>query len=79
MFYNQFEKLGNTEKFITQKGEKWYIDTVLINKLILKNNGILEENIEDCGICSVCNKDKIHSFRAEGANYGLATALIMLK
>ena len=78
MFYNQFEKLGNTEKFITQKEEKWYIDTVLINKIILKNIGILEENIEDCGICSVCNKDKVHSFRAEGANYGLATALIAL-
>ena len=78
MFYNQFEKLGNTEKFIAQKSEKWYIDTVLINKLILKNNGILEENIEDCGICSVCNKDKVHSFRAEGVDYGLATALITL-
>ena len=79
MFYNQFEKLGCTEEFIKVKGEKWHIDTVLINKIILKNVGILEENIEDCGICSVCNKDKVHSYRAEGANYGLATALIMLK
>lgn len=79
MFFNQFKKLGDTEKFIEQKGEKWYIDTVLINKIILKNIGILEENIEDCGICSVCNKQKVHSFRAEGANYGLATALIALK
>lgn len=79
LFYKQFGKLENTDKFITKKGEKWYIDTVLINKIILKNIGILEENIEDCGICSVCNKDKVHSYRAEGANYGLATALIMLK
>ena len=78
MFYNQFKKLGNTEKFITQKGKKWYIDTVLINKIILGNSGILEENIEDCGICSVCNKDKVHSFRVEGVNYALATALITL-
>ena len=53
MFYNQFEKLGCTEEFIKVKGEKWYIDTVLINKIILKNVGILEENIEDCGICSI--------------------------
>ena len=79
MFYNQFKKLECTEKFIEPKGEKWHIDTVLINKIILKNAGILEENIEDCGICSVCNKDKVHSYRAEGPNYGLATALIMLK
>lgn len=79
MFYNQFKKLGNTEDFIIEKNEKWYIDTVLINKIILKQAGILEENIEDCGICSVCNKDKIHSYRAEGEGYGLATAIISLR
>lgn len=79
MFYNQFKKLENTERFILKKGKKWNIDTVLINKIILENAGILEENIEDGGICSVCNKDKVHSFRAEGVNYGLATALIMIK
>lgn len=79
MFHEQFKELENVEKFIEKKGEKWYIDTVLINKIILKNIGILDENIEDCGICSVCNKDKVHSYRAEGVNYGLATALIALK
>ena len=41
-------------------------------------NITMEENIEDSGICSVCNKEKIHSFRAEGENYGLATAIISL-
>ena len=76
MFYDKFEKLGNTDRFIEKRDEKWYVDTILINKLILKNIGILEENIEDSGICSVCNKEKIHSFRAEGENYGLATAII---
>jgi len=79
MFYERFKKLGDTDRFISQKGEKWYIDTVLINKIILNNAGILMENIEDSGLCSVCNKDKIHSFRAEGEAYGLETALISLK
>ncbi len=78
-FYQQFKKLGNTEAFITQKNNKWYIDTVFINKSILKQAGVLEENIEDCGICSVCHKDQIHSFRAEGEGYGLATAIISLR
>ena len=78
MFYNKFEKLGNTERFIEKRDEKWYVDTILINKLILKNIGILEENIEDSGICSVCNKEQIQSFRAEGESYGLATAIISL-
>ena len=71
--------IGNVEEFIEKKGEKWYIDTVKINKIILKNAGILEENIEDCNICSVCNKKYIHSYRAEGKKYGLSTAIIMLK
>ena len=78
MFYNKFKKIGNTKQFIEEKNGKWYIDTVFINKEILKQAGILEENIEDCGICSVCNKELIHSFRAEGEGYGLATALITL-
>ena len=79
LFLNQFNKLGNVDRFIEKKGEKWHIDTVLINKIILEQAGILEENIEDCGICSVCNKNIVHSYRAEGANYGLATALITLR
>ena len=79
MFYNQFEKLGDVDRFIEKIGEKWYIDTVLINKIILENIGIKRETIEDSNICSVCNKEKVHSYRAEGINYGLATAIIMLK
>lgn len=59
--------------------EKWNIDTVLINKIILMKVGLKEENIIDSGICSVCNKDLIHSFRVEKQGYGLNTALIELK
>ena len=78
MFYEQFKKLGNISDFIIQTEGKWYIDTVFINKYLLKQVGILEENIEDSQICSVCNKEIVHSFRAEGENYGLATAVIGL-
>ena len=79
MFYDEFKNLDKIDEIIKKDGDKWYIDTVLINKIILKDTGILEENIEDSGICSVCSKEKIHSFRAEGPNYGLATAIITLK
>lgn len=79
MFLNQFEKLGNVDEFIVKKEDSWFIDTVLINKINLKQAGILEENIEDSKLCSVCNKDILHSFRAEGEGYGLATAIISLK
>lgn len=59
--------------------EKWNIDTVLINKIMLENAGLREENIIDSGICSVCNSSLIHSYRVEKEGYGLATALISLK
>ena len=78
MFENEFKDLKQTQEIIEQKNDKWNIDTILINRVILKEAGLLEENIIDSGICSVCNKDIIHSFRAEGASYGLSTAIISL-
>ena len=57
---------------------KYMIDTVLINKILLQYVGLKEQNIVDCGICSVCNQDKVHSARAEGNNFGRATAIISL-
>lgn len=59
--------------------EKWNIDTVLINKIMLEELGLKQENIIDSGICSVCNSDLIHSYRVEKQRYGLGTALISLK
>ena len=67
------------DDIIEKRENKWHIDTILINKIILKRAGLLEENIIDSGICSVCNKDLIHSFRAEGPGYELNTAIISLK
>lgn len=81
MFYNEFKDLEQINEIIekSEKENKWNIDTVLINRVILKDQGLKDENIIDCGICSVCNSDIIHSFRVEKEGYGLATALIELK
>jgi len=77
IFCNEFTDIdGYIECFIPN--EKWKIDTILINKKILLKEGLLEENILDSGICSVCNREYIHSYRNEGRNYGLSTALIEL-
>lgn len=57
--------------------QKYNIDTVLINKIILKEEGIKEKNIYDSGICSVCKSEKVHSRRVEGENFGVGTAIIM--
>lgn len=81
LFYNEFKSLEGIDNIIeeTIKGLKWHIDTVLINKIILEQEGLEPKNIIDCGICSVCNQDLIHSFRVEKQGYGLETALIELR
>ena len=81
LYLEEFNDLTEIESLIvpvTGK-DKWTIDTVEINKIILKQAGLKEENIIDCGLCSVCNSDKIHSFRVEKEGYGLGTAIIELK
>lgn len=71
---NEFIKIG--KKF--ENKQKYYIDTVLINKILLEDLGLKKENIIDSNICSVCNQDIISSARAEGENFTRAIALIML-
>ena len=79
LFENEFKDI-NTDDIIeeTKKDEKWNIDTVEINKIILQREGLKEENIIDSNLCSVCNKDIIHSFRVEKEEYGVESAIIKL-
>ena len=90
IFLNEFKNLeGNKfmndivsiEKIIEKNPQKnkWNIDTVLINKILMKEEGLKPENIIDSGICSMCNSDIIHSYRVEKENYKTEAALIELK
>ena len=80
LFYNKFKDLGNIEEIISYNKEKnkYYIDTAKINKQILLKCGLKEENIIDSNICTVCNSDICHSFRAEKEFSGRAVAIIKL-
>ena len=78
-----FSFTSKTDEFIF-KGDikngmqKYFIDNVFINKLLLTELGIKKNNIIDSEICSVCSQDKINSFRAEGKDFKLATQIISL-
>ena len=80
---NIYSFTGRTDEFI-EKGffkdgiQRYFIDTVLINKILLKQLGIKDENIIDSEICSVCNSTKISSYRVEGKDFKLATSIISL-
>ena len=81
MFEKEFKTLYNINEIIVEKIQnlKWNIDTVEINKIILQQAGLKPQNIIDSKICSVCNKDLIHSYRVEKEGYGVETAVIGLK
>ena len=81
IFYKKFKFMKNIENIIkyNEKTKSYFIDTVEINKNLLLEEGILEENIVDSQICSYCNSDIIHSYRKDGKKEGRNTALICLK
>lgn len=80
LFENTFKYEGIIEKGRTDgEKQKYNIDTTKINKQMLKDCGLKEENIVDCGLCTVCNNDKFHSYRADKPNYGLNVGIIALK
>ena len=81
IFYNTFKYMKNIDKIIefNKNTNSYFIDTVEINKELLKEEGILEENIVDSGICTYCNSNIIHSYRKEGKEAGRNTALICIK
>lgn len=80
-FEKEFQDIEMNNEIIeeTVSHQKWNIDTVKINQIMLEKEGLKPENIIDSKICSVCHSDLIHSYRVEKEGYGLNTALIELK
>jgi len=59
--------------------QKYHIDNIFINKILLEEEGVLSENIFDSELCTVCHRDKMHSRRADGEHFGIATTIAMMK
>lgn len=83
-FYEKFNYLDNIDDIITNVNldsnkQKYNIDTVLINTTTLLQMGLKQENIIDCGLCTVCNSDKFHSYRVDKELSGRNTGIICLK
>lgn len=83
-FKKEFEYTKKIDEII-EKGkvinnaQKYYIDTTLINILMLEEMGLKTENIIDSGICTVCNSDKFHSYRVDKENSGRNAAIIAMQ
>lgn len=64
---------------IKEGKQKYFIDTISINKQVMINLGLREDNIISADMCSKCNHELIHSHRSDGVNSGRNIALICLK
>lgn len=71
----EFIRLGE----VKEGKQKYYIDTVGINKKELLRMGLLEENIYLSNICTKCNSDTYHSYRGQGIDSGRNVTLVCMK
>ena len=78
-FINIFGDKYSTMGDIVDGKQKYYIDTLSINKDILLDLGVDENNIYISDICTKCNKDTYHSYRGIGIDTGRGLALICMK
>lgn len=78
--YDQFiEKQEEYKKFFNDYKDRYLMDLKGLNKEILMNSGILEENIEISELCTKCNQDVFFSHRAHGNDRGVMAAYISKK
>ena len=76
LFKHRFE---NYPSIIRENGNKWHIDTVLLNKYLATDLGVREDNIYDSELCTVCNADTINSYRAHKEKFGQNAGIIGMK
>lgn len=79
IFEKSFSELPIWHDCIQEKGEKYWIDTAKINKAVLKQMGIPEENIIESHICTKCHANELHSYRAEKEESGRSIMLTRLQ
>ena len=68
---------GEAEPFITQKGEKFYLDLKQINALSLRRVGV--EQIELSDVCTVCQSHRFWSHRVTRGQRGAQGAIIVCR
>ena len=82
-FYNlsntENEKYETDNFIFLKENNKFMIDLLEANKQIVKNAGILEENIVKSDLCTMCNSDLLWSHRATKGHRGTMCAFMCIK
>ena len=80
--FNQFTDIPNInveDIYCVGENGKYYLDLNNTNKLILKSEGIKEENIFISDLCTRCNHDLLISHRKTGGIRGVMVAMMCIK
>ena len=64
--------------YYRKENSKYQLDLKELNKHILLNFGIKEDNIDICELCTVCEENLFYSYRREGQKAGRNAAFITL-
>lgn len=71
------EFLEYFKRGVYKQNGKLYFDNIELNCLQLKETGVLDSNIFDCGFCTHCQNDEFFSYRKEKESCGRQMALIV--
>lgn len=67
------------EKSVVKYGERYHVDMQAAIRMQFAQEGIPEENIDDCGICTCCNSELLFSHRKTNGKRGNMGAFLELK
>lgn len=82
IFEDTFKYLNRNCDIIKKSEEnnkKYFIDTTLINRLVLEDIGVISKNIFESEICTACNSEYMHSYRVNKEKAGRNVAVLGMK
>jgi len=77
--YIDFKNKFSFDDAIFEKEGKFFLNLALINKLMLIEAGVKEENIAISDLCTCCEKKDLYSHRGLGPKRGLISSVISIK
>lgn len=78
-FQAAFEEKYWKDLFYQKENKKYQLNLWMANEIILKEAGVLKENIAVTNVCTNCNSDVLFSHRATGGARGSLAAFMALK
>jgi len=77
--YELFHEFAEYRRASEQKEGKYFIDLKSVNKKILLESSVLDENIEVSHLCTMCDDTLFYSHRRDGDNRGSMAAFMEIK